>query len=84
MTKVSIILMDTNATVSHLVLSTASGLGMTSVFYKYILATRDFPILHLAGVVEDSSNILGFSRFNTSQPFYPKFVHSLKVSWREN
>ena len=75
--------MDTNATVSHLVLSTASGLGMTSAFYKYILATRDLPILHLDGVV-DSSNILGFSRFNTSQPFYPKFVHSLKVSWREN
>ena len=38
--------------------------------------------LHL--VVEDSSNILGFSRFNTSQPFDLEFVHSLKVSWREN
>ena len=84
MTTVSIILMDTNATVSHLVLSTASGLGMTSVFYKYILATRDFPILHLAGVVEDSSNILGFSMFNTSHPFYPEFVRSLNMSWREN
>ncbi|KAI4548726.1 hypothetical protein MG293_001056 [Ovis ammon polii] len=54
-------------------------LEVLSVF-KYILVTMDFPILHLDGVVEDSSNILGFSSFNTSQPFDPKFVHSLKVS----
>ena len=45
---------------------------------------QDFPILHLDGVVEDSSNILGFSMFNTSHPFYPEFVRSLNMSWREN
>lgn len=45
---------------------------------------QDFPILHLDGIVEDSSNILGFSMFNTSHPFYPEFVRSLNMSWREN
>ena len=79
MTKVSTILIDTNASISHLILSTISRLG---IVFKYILVTMDFPILHL--VVEDSSNILGFSRFNTPQPFDLEFVHSLKVSWREN
>ena len=34
--------------------------------------------------MEDSSNILGFSMFNTSHPFYPEFVRSLNMSWREN
>lgn len=46
--------------------------------------SQDFPILHLDGIVEDSSNILGFSMFNTSHPFYPEFVRSLNMSWREN
>lgn len=79
MTKVSTILIDTNASISHLILSTISRLG---IVFKYILVTMDFPILHL--VVEDSSNILGFSMFNTSHPFYPEFVRSLNMSWREN
>uniref|UniRef100_A0A452G2G9 Glutamate receptor n=1 Tax=Capra hircus TaxID=9925 RepID=A0A452G2G9_CAPHI len=108
--KVSTIIIDANASISHLILRKASELGMTSAFYKYILTTmvripcsphpplpqagppqltpsswpQDFPILHLDGVVEDSSNILGFSMFNTSHPFYPEFVRSLNMSWREN
>ncbi|XP_057607833.1 glutamate receptor ionotropic, kainate 5 isoform X3 [Chionomys nivalis] len=82
--KVSTIIIDANASISHLVLRKASELGMTSAFYKYILTTMDFPILHLDGIVEDSSNILGFSMFNTSHPFYPEFVRSLNMSWREN
>ncbi|XP_072823074.1 glutamate receptor ionotropic, kainate 5 isoform X3 [Vicugna pacos] len=64
--KVSTIIIDANASVSHLILR------------------KDFPILHLDGIVEDSSNILGFSMFNTSHPFYPEFVRSLNMSWREN
>uniref|UniRef100_A0A8B9XRL2 Glutamate receptor n=1 Tax=Bos mutus grunniens TaxID=30521 RepID=A0A8B9XRL2_BOSMU len=64
--KVSTIIIDANASISHLILR------------------KDFPILHLDGVVEDSSNILGFSMFNTSHPFYPEFVRSLNMSWREN
>ncbi|KAM4824969.1 glutamate receptor ionotropic, kainate 5 [Thomomys bottae] len=82
--KVSTIIIDANASISHLVLRKASELGMTSAFYKYILTTMDFPILRLDGLVEDSSNILGFSMFNTSHPFYPEFVRSLNMSWREN
>ncbi|XP_016789714.2 glutamate receptor ionotropic, kainate 5 isoform X3 [Pan troglodytes] len=82
--KVSTIIIDANASISHLILRKASELGMTSAFYKYILTTMDFPILHLDGIVEDSSNILGFSMFNTSHPFYPEFVRSLNMSWREN
>nr|XP_020138885.1 glutamate receptor ionotropic, kainate 5 isoform X2 [Microcebus murinus] len=64
--KVSTIIIDANASISHLILR------------------KDFPILHLDGIVEDSSNILGFSMFNTSHPFYPEFVRSLNMSWREN
>ncbi|KAK1330144.1 hypothetical protein QTO34_010330 [Cnephaeus nilssonii] len=82
--KVSTIIIDANASISHLILRKASELGMISAFYKYILTTMDFPILHLDGIVEDSSNILGFSMFNTSHPFYPEFVRSLNMSWREN
>ncbi|XP_066229729.1 glutamate receptor ionotropic, kainate 5 isoform X5 [Saccopteryx leptura] len=82
--KVSTIIIDANASISHLILRKASELGMTSAFYKYILTTMDFPILHLDGIVEDSSNILGFSMFNTTHPFYPEFVRSLNMSWREN
>lgn len=54
--------------------------GPASPFFS----SQDFPILHLDGIVEDSSNILGFSMFNTSHPFYPEFVRSLNMSWREN
>uniref|UniRef100_A0ACB8FSR1 Glutamate receptor ionotropic, kainate 5 n=1 Tax=Sphaerodactylus townsendi TaxID=933632 RepID=A0ACB8FSR1_9SAUR len=43
-----------------------------------------FSTLHLEGIVDDHSNILGFSMFNTSHPFYLEFVRSLNMSWREN
>uniref|UniRef100_H9G7P2 Glutamate receptor n=1 Tax=Anolis carolinensis TaxID=28377 RepID=H9G7P2_ANOCA len=82
--KVSTIIVDANASVSYLILKKASELGMTSAFYKYILTTMDFPILHLEGIVDDHSNVLGFSMFNTSHPFYMEFVRSLNMSWREN
>lgn len=45
---------------------------------------QDFPILHLDGIVDEHSNVLGFSMFNTSHPFYMEFVRSLNMSWREN
>ncbi|KAH0631691.1 hypothetical protein JD844_006148 [Phrynosoma platyrhinos] len=82
--KISTIIVDANASISYLILKKASELGMTSAFYKYILTTMDFPILHLDGVVDDHSNVLGFSMFNTSHPFYTEFVRSLNMSWREN
>ncbi|KAM7384880.1 hypothetical protein PAMA_011982 [Pampus argenteus] len=61
----------------------ASDLGMTSAFYKYILTTMDFPLLRLDDVVDDQSNILGFSMLNSSHPFYLEFIRSLNLSWRE-
>nr|XP_033770635.1 glutamate receptor ionotropic, kainate 5 isoform X1 [Geotrypetes seraphini]XP_033770636.1 glutamate receptor ionotropic, kainate 5 isoform X1 [Geotrypetes seraphini] len=82
--KISTVIIDANASVSYVILKKASELGMTSAHYKYILTTMDFPILHLDGIVDDHSNILGFSMFNTTHPFYLEFVRSLNMSWREN
>ncbi|XP_023665820.1 glutamate receptor ionotropic, kainate 5 isoform X1 [Paramormyrops kingsleyae] len=81
--KVATIIIDANASISYLILKKASELGMTSAFYKYILTTMDFPLLRLDDIVDDNSNIVGFSMFNTSHPFYLEFIRSLNLSWRE-
>ncbi|MBN3305235.1 GRIK5 protein, partial [Amia calva] len=81
--KVATIIIDANASVSYLILKKAAELGMTSAFYKYILTTMDFPLLRLDDVVDEQSNIVGFSMFNTSHPFYLEFLRSLNLSWRE-
>ncbi|KAE8282633.1 Glutamate receptor ionotropic, kainate 5 [Larimichthys crocea] len=56
---------------------------MTSAFYKYILTTMDFPLLRLDDVVDNQSNIVGFSMLNGSHPFYLEFLRSLNLSWME-
>ncbi|KAG7335800.1 hypothetical protein KOW79_000493 [Hemibagrus wyckioides] len=81
--KIATIIIDANASVSYLILKKASELGMTSAFYKYILTTMDFPLLWLDDVVDEQSNIVGFSMFNTTHPFYLEFIRSLNLSWRE-
>ncbi|XP_052000753.1 glutamate receptor ionotropic, kainate 5-like isoform X1 [Xyrauchen texanus] len=81
--KIATIIIDANASISYLILKKASELGMTSAFYKYILTTMDFPLLWLDDIVDDQSNIVGFSMFNTSHPFYLEFIRSLNLSWRE-
>ncbi|KAM9724176.1 glutamate receptor ionotropic, kainate 5 isoform 3-T3 [Menidia menidia] len=81
--KVATIIIDANASVSYLILKKASELGMTSAFYKYILTTMDFPLLKLDDIVDEQSNIVGFSMFNTTHPFYLEFIRSLNLSWRE-
>uniref|UniRef100_A0A4W5LX21 Glutamate receptor n=1 Tax=Hucho hucho TaxID=62062 RepID=A0A4W5LX21_9TELE len=81
--KVATIIIDANASISYLILKKASELGMTSAFYKYILTTMDFPLLRLDDIVNDQSNIIGFSMFNTTHPFYLEFIRSLNLSWRE-
>ncbi|XP_036825280.1 glutamate receptor ionotropic, kainate 5 isoform X2 [Oncorhynchus mykiss] len=81
--KVATIIIDANASISYLILKKASELGMTSAFYKYILTTMDFPLLRLDDIVDDQSNIIGFSMFNTTHPFYLEFIRSLNLSWRE-
>ncbi|XP_042291738.1 glutamate receptor ionotropic, kainate 5-like isoform X1 [Thunnus maccoyii] len=81
--KVATIIIDANASISYHILRKASELGMTSAFYKYILTTMDFPLLQLNDVVDDQSNILGFSMLNSSHPFYLEFIRSLNLSWKE-
>ncbi|TSR27775.1 Glutamate receptor ionotropic, kainate 5 [Bagarius yarrelli] len=81
--KIATIIIDANASVSYLILKKASELGMTSAFYKYILTTMDFPLLWLDDVVDEHSNIVGFSMFNITHPFYLEFIRSLNLSWRE-
>ncbi|KAG9275976.1 glutamate receptor ionotropic, kainate 5 [Astyanax mexicanus] len=81
--KIATIIIDANASVSYMILKKASELGMTSAFYKYILTTMDFPLLWLDDIVDEHSNIVGFSMFNTTHPFYLEFIRSLNLSWRE-
>ncbi|XP_029023558.1 glutamate receptor ionotropic, kainate 5-like isoform X2 [Betta splendens] len=81
--KVATIIIDANASISYHVLRKANELGMMSAFYKYILTTMDFPLLRLDDVVDDQSNIVGFSMLNSSHPFYLEFIRSLNLSWRE-
>uniref|UniRef100_A0A669CYJ4 Glutamate receptor n=1 Tax=Oreochromis niloticus TaxID=8128 RepID=A0A669CYJ4_ORENI len=81
--KVATIIIDANASISYHILRKANELGMTSAFYKYILTTMDFPLLRLDDVVDDQSNIVGFSMLNISHPFYLEFIRSLNLSWRE-
>lgn len=44
---------------------------------------QDFPLLRLDDIVDEQSNIVGFSMFNTTHPFYLEFIRSLNLSWRE-
>uniref|UniRef100_UPI0037E81092 glutamate receptor ionotropic, kainate 5-like isoform X1 n=1 Tax=Semicossyphus pulcher TaxID=241346 RepID=UPI0037E81092 len=81
--KVATIIIDANASISYHILRKANELGMTSAFYKYILTTMDFPLLRLDDVVDDQSNIVGFSMLNSSHSFYLEFIRSLNLSWRE-
>ncbi|KAK7939903.1 hypothetical protein WMY93_003229 [Mugilogobius chulae] len=74
---------STQRSLSYSILRKAKELGMTTAFYKYILTTMDFPLLRLDGVVDDQSNIVGFSMLNTSHPLHPDFVRDLNLSWRE-
>ncbi|XP_037548968.1 glutamate receptor ionotropic, kainate 5 [Nematolebias whitei] len=81
--KVATIIIDANASISYHILRKAKELGMMSAFYKYILTTMDFPLLQLGDVVNDQSNIVGFSMLNRSHPFYLEFIRSLNLSWKE-
>lgn len=50
---------------------------------SFCLCLQDFPLLRLDDVVDDQSNIVGFSMLNISHPFYLEFIRSLNLSWRE-
>lgn len=81
--KVATIIIDANASLSYAILRKAKELGMTSAFYKYILTTMDFPLLRLEDVVDDESNIVGFSLLNSSHRLQQEFSGRLSHSWRE-
>lgn len=55
------------------------------LFHANRLSTslQDFPLLRLDDIVDEQSNIVGFSMFNTTHPFYLEFIRSLNLSWRE-
>ncbi|XP_063063592.1 glutamate receptor ionotropic, kainate 4 [Engraulis encrasicolus] len=82
--KTGTIIVDANATMSHIILERASELGMLSVYYTYIFTSLEFTMLRLDDVADQRVNILGFSVFNATHPFYPDFQLSLNRSWQEN
>ncbi|KAM6932238.1 glutamate receptor ionotropic, kainate 4 isoform 2-T2 [Lycodopsis pacificus] len=82
--KTATIIVDANATMSHVILERASELGMLSVYYTYIFTSLEFSLLRLDDVVDQRVNIVGFSVFNKTHPFFQDFVLSLNRSWQEN
>ncbi|XP_061916200.1 glutamate receptor ionotropic, kainate 4 [Entelurus aequoreus] len=82
--KTATIIVDANATMSHIILERASELGMVSIFYTYIFTSLEFSMLQLDDVVDQRVNIVGFSVFNEAHPFFQDFVLSLNRSWQEN
>ncbi|XP_048121766.1 LOW QUALITY PROTEIN: glutamate receptor ionotropic, kainate 4 [Alosa alosa] len=82
--KTATIIVDANATMSHIILERASELGMLSVYYTYIFTSLEFSMLRLDDVADQRVNILGFSVFNHTHPFFQDFLLSLNRSWQEN
>uniref|UniRef100_A0A671LV73 Glutamate receptor n=1 Tax=Sinocyclocheilus anshuiensis TaxID=1608454 RepID=A0A671LV73_9TELE len=82
--KTATIIVDANATMSHIILERASELGMLSVYYTYILTSLEFSLLRLDDLADQRVNIVGFSVFNRTHPFFQDFVLSLNRSWQEN
>lgn len=39
--------------------------------------------MRLDDIVDEQSNVVGFSMFNTTHPFYLEFIRSLNLSWNE-
>ncbi|XP_053176920.1 glutamate receptor ionotropic, kainate 4 isoform X1 [Scomber japonicus] len=82
--KTATIIVDANATMSHMILERASELGMLSVYYTYIFTSLEFSLLRLDDVADQRVNIVGFSVFNKTHPFFQDFALSLNRSWQEN
>uniref|UniRef100_A0A8C7V964 Glutamate receptor n=1 Tax=Oncorhynchus mykiss TaxID=8022 RepID=A0A8C7V964_ONCMY len=75
--KTATIIVDANATMSHIILE------RVSLFYLY-LTRQEFSLLRLDDVPSERVNILGFSVFNRTHPFFQDFLLSLNRSWQEN
>uniref|UniRef100_A0A673Z0F6 Glutamate receptor n=1 Tax=Salmo trutta TaxID=8032 RepID=A0A673Z0F6_SALTR len=70
--KTATIIVDANATMSHIILERVS------------LSVTEFSLLRLDDVPSERVNILGFSVFNRTHPFFQDFLLSLNRSWQEN
>ncbi|XP_005988151.1 glutamate receptor ionotropic, kainate 4 isoform X1 [Latimeria chalumnae] len=82
--KTSTIIIHANISMSRIILHKALELGMVSAYYTYIFTNMEFPLLQLDHLEDDRVNILGFSIFNLSHPFFQEFGDSLNRSWQEN
>uniref|UniRef100_A0A4W3I6F7 Glutamate receptor n=1 Tax=Callorhinchus milii TaxID=7868 RepID=A0A4W3I6F7_CALMI len=82
--KIVTIIIDASALVSRSILKKAVELGMTSVSYKYIFTSLEFPLLQLDELIEDHMNILGFSITDSNHLHFSDFVYNLNRSWQEN
>uniref|UniRef100_A0A674CWU1 Glutamate receptor n=1 Tax=Salmo trutta TaxID=8032 RepID=A0A674CWU1_SALTR len=82
--KVATIIIDANASISYLILKKVRDfIHVTHPTYHLLTLSQDFPLLRLDDIVDDQSNIIGFSMFNITHPFYLEFIRSLNLSWRE-
>uniref|UniRef100_A0A674GNM0 Glutamate receptor n=1 Tax=Taeniopygia guttata TaxID=59729 RepID=A0A674GNM0_TAEGU len=79
--KVPTIVIDGSAATAALVLAKVGSGGILGDFGEF---WGDFPLLRLDALPAAPATVLGFSMFNTSHRFYPEFVRSLNMSWRES
>uniref|UniRef100_A0AAR2KY33 Glutamate receptor n=1 Tax=Pygocentrus nattereri TaxID=42514 RepID=A0AAR2KY33_PYGNA len=77
--KTATIIVDANATMSHIILERVRRSYMRSTF-----RFREFSLLRLDDVADQRVNIVGFSVFNKTHPFFQDFLLSLNRSWQEN
>uniref|UniRef100_A0A8C6XXB6 Glutamate receptor n=1 Tax=Naja naja TaxID=35670 RepID=A0A8C6XXB6_NAJNA len=82
--KTATIIVHANASMSHVILKKAAELGMVSAYYTYIFTNLEFSLQQLDSLMDDRVNIMGFSIFNQSHPFFQEFAESLNQSWLEN
>ncbi|KAM6431660.1 glutamate receptor ionotropic, kainate 4 isoform 3-T5 [Liasis olivaceus] len=82
--KTATIIVHANASMSHVILKKAAELGMVSAYYTYIFTNLEFSLQQLDSFLDDRVNIMGFSIFNQSHPFFQEFAESLNQSWLEN
>uniref|UniRef100_A0A4W6CUZ2 Glutamate receptor n=1 Tax=Lates calcarifer TaxID=8187 RepID=A0A4W6CUZ2_LATCA len=81
--KTATIIVDANATMSHIILERVSMVHMVTFLYS-MCTFFEFSLLRLDDVADQRVNIVGFSVFNKTHPFFQDFVLSLNRSWQEN
>uniref|UniRef100_A0A672QF63 Glutamate receptor n=1 Tax=Sinocyclocheilus grahami TaxID=75366 RepID=A0A672QF63_SINGR len=72
--KTATIIVDANATMSRIILKRV----------RLLDSRPEFSLLRLDDLADQRVNIVGFSVFNRTHPFFQDFVLSLNRSWQEN